>query len=436
MKSLLLILLVYIASINCIKWEDCGIPLTRKIYFHTVVVSPEVIDISKAITNDDRSVSINVGLDLQNYRFGGSSIGYDNVKNVTSYLQVFKDGETYLDTIAIGDLCTLLTKYNGAVCPISSGSYSFSYKYVLPPLPTGNYTVKMVHKENATDGNEIGCLSTQIQVRGLSEDACSYSSSLQAVFTGTAHYYDQDDQTYLQIGPYGPKGYDVSYAWGTFRSVVASADLAGYNLNPRNLVWGLRGQLNTSKGGNIFEGTAHLGYLPDPNNYENAQLIYQGIFTWQVTKSTNPQFVFQTGSITFVPGYSYPAGFPYPLNLGNLGALTISPSSDHTYFNVVANKLWCRCNCDIGGVGQDDSIKNDKGRNSGKGMSSWIKGTIAIAVIGTCVIIAAIFAIVKLRRSKPRPVVYDDADLMDPQKPDYGTLAIKEAFEAQDQEFD
>jgi hypothetical protein len=32
-------------------------------------------------------------------------------------------------------------------------------------------------------------------------------------------------------------------------------------------------------------------------------------------------------------------------------------------------------------------------------------------------------------------VVYDDADLLDPQKPDYGTIAINEAFEAEEQEY-
>lgn len=68
-------------------------------------------------------------------------------------------------------------------------------------------------------------------------------------------------------------------------------------------------------------------------------------------------------------------------------------------------------------------------------MSSYIKGTIAICVIGGLVLIVMIIIIVKMKRSRPRPVVYDDSDLMDPQKPDYGSLAINEAFDAEDQEF-
>jgi len=436
MKSLLLVILLvsYIASIYSTKFGDCGIPLTRKIYYSSVVVSPDVIDISQAVTADSRSISINVGGDLQDYVLGGINAGSGNVKNVTTYLQVMKDGVNYLEPVAIGDLCNLLSKNNDVSCPIKPGPFSYSYKYVLPALPSGNYTVIIVQKENATDGNQIGCLSVPIQVIGLGEDSCSYSSTLSAVFAGTAHYYDKDDQTYIQIGPYGPSGYDLSYTWGTFRSITASPDLAGYALDPKNLVWGLRGTLNTSRG-YLFQGTAQLGYLPDKNNYENAQLIYQGTFSWVMTKTSNPPYMFQSGTIDFIPGYTFPAGFPYPLNIGNLGTLTISPSNGGSYFNIAATKAWCRCNCDIGGVGKDDSLKSDK-NNGSKGMSGWIKGTIAIAVIGTFIIIVAIFAIIKMRRSKPRPVVYDDADLMDPQKPDYGTLAIREAFEDQDQEFD
>jgi len=428
---LLFILLVsYFTSIYCIKWEDCGIPLTRKIYFHTVVVSPTTINIAEETS--DHSISINVGADLQNYKFGGysPSIGTDTIKNVTSYLEVIKDGQTYLDT-AIGDLCTLLSTHNGAACPISSGSFSYSYKYSLPPLPSGNYTVRLVHKENTTEAEEIGCLSVQIQIIGLSLDSCAYSSSLSAVFSGTAQFLD--DNTTIQIGPWGPGGKDLGYPWGTFRSITASPDLVGYSLNSKNFVWGLRGTLDPAR--NTFSGVVHIGYLPDTKSYLYAQLIYQGTFSWNMAPNSITPFVFKSGYFDFVPPYSYPYGFPYPLNIGNLGTLTISQSSDRSYFSIAATKQWCRCNCDIGGVGHDDSLKSDNG-NSGKGMSGWIKGTIAIAVIGTFIIIVAIFAIVKMRRSRPRPVVYDDADLMDPQKPDYGTLAIKDAFDDQDQEFD
>lgn len=422
MKYSLLIFLIisYVSSIYCTtKFLDCGIPLTRKMYFQSLVVSPPSINIVS-----DRSISFNIGVNLQNYVLG------ERVP-VNSFLQVTKDGELYVDSL-IGDTNTLLQKFNGASSTLQAGYYSFSYKYTLPPLPTGNYTITLVHKENTTEALEIGCLSTQIQVFGLGLDSCSYTSELKAVFSGTAQFLE--DNTVIQIGPWGPGGLDVGYPWGTFNSIEASADLVGYAFRPENYVWGIRGTLNTSVP-NTFDGYVVIGYRPNVNDYENAQLVYQGLFSWKMAPNEYTPYIFQSGYFTFVPSYFFPNDFPYPLNIGNLGTFTISQSSDRKSFSIASSKLWCRCNCDIGGVGNDDSLKSGAA-NRESSMSGFRKGTIAIAVVGTFLIIVAIIVIIKLRRSKPRPVVYDDADLMDPQKPDYGTMAINDAFEAQDQEYD
>ena len=124
--------------------------------------------------------------------------------------------------------------------------------------------------------------------------------------------------------------------------------------------------------------------------------------------------------MTFIPSYFFPPGFPYPLNIGNLGPLTINPSNGGVMFSVSATRDWCRCNCDIGGIGHDDrmsplpnlslssylilfffllAVMQEKKGDAG--MSNWQKGTIAICIVGGVIIIVAIIFIAKLRRSKP-----------------------------------
>eukprot|EP00026_Physarum_polycephalum_P007000 Phypoly_transcript_07053.p2 GENE.Phypoly_transcript_07053~~Phypoly_transcript_07053.p2 ORF type:complete len:157 (+),score=26.50 Phypoly_transcript_07053:1116-1586(+) len=145
-----------------------------------------------------------------------------------------------------------------------------------------------------------------------------------------------------------------------------------------------------------------------------------------------PAYTFQSGTVTLVPQYTYPENFPYPLNIGNLGILKISQSSTQTLFTIAATRSWCRCNCQNGGVGSDNLLSQG---NKHHGLSSWKKGTIAASVVGSVALIIVILLIIKFRKAKPRPVVYDDADLLDPQKPDYGTIAINEAFEAEEHEY-
>jgi len=279
-------------------------------------------------------------------------------------------------------------------------------------------------------------LSVTQQIIGLGLDACSYTSTFIASMVGTVTFLEDADSV-IQIGPRGPGGSDLgsTYPWGTFQSVVASPDLVGYSFQPQNYVWGLRGSINTSVTQNQFDGTLYIGWRPDVNNYEGAQLVYQGVFSWDMAPNTGnanaPAYTFQSGSVTLLPAYFSPDNFPYPLNIGNLGPLIISKSSGQTTFTINAQRAWCRCNCENGGVGHDDLLQQKKS----SGLSNFEKGTIAICVVGGVIFIVAIIFIVKIRRSKPRPVVYDDADLLDPQKPDYGTMAINEAFEAEEQEY-
>jgi len=423
MKVTLLLSLLCI-TIASASWADCGIPLTRKIYYQGVVLSPSQISIGTQL--DDHDISVNVGALIKDY----------NVQlNTSVSMLITKDGETYFNG-PIGDLCTILWNANRVSCPLNEGSYSFSYQYTLPPLPSGNYTVTITTYEPIT-GNQIGCLAVSASIIGLGASQCSYTSTLSASMLGTV-VFQGTDSSIIQIGPRGPDGMDLgpNYPWGTFKNLVASPDLVGYTFNPSNYVWGLRGAINTSVSQDQFDGTLYIGYRPNATDYENAQLVYQGIFSWQMTPSAGdskaPAYIFQTGTVSLIPPYFYPDGFPYPLNIGNLAPFTIDQSTSQTTFTITASRGWCRCNCDLGGIGHDNIVPNPSKKS---GLSNYEKGTIAVGVVGGVVLIAAIFFIIRSRRTKRRPVVYDDTDLLDPQKPDYGTMAINEAFEAEEQEY-
>jgi hypothetical protein len=414
MKHLLIISLLLCITSTCIaQWADCGIPLTRQIYYQGVVVSPTAIVI--ASPSSDRSISVNVNVNLPNY----------NLETGTQVVvQVTKDGATYLNT-PVGDLCSILLSANQVSCPLSPGEYSFSYLYELPPLPTGNYTVRIVTSETVS-GKEIGCLSVEASVEGLGDDACTYASQLSADLVGTATFANNT----IQIGPWGPGGVEVPNAWGTFKNVVATPDLVGYSINNLgNYVWGITGAINSTSGstkGMVFQGMFVIGWLPDPTNINNAELVQQGSFAWtMLPTSGNPPYIFQSGTIDINPMYNYPVNFTYPLNLGNLDTYGVAPSSDGTYLIVTGIKSWCRCNCALGGGGDNLQVSG----GSGSGISGYLAGTIAISVIGSVFLIFAIIFMIRMSRASSPPMIYDDTDLMDPQKPDYGTIAINEVFD-------
>jgi len=302
-----------------------------------------------------------------------------------------------------------------------------SFIYNLPPLPTGDYTVKIITFNNHSN-TEIGCLSLQSKVSGLQDQSCGYTSTLSADLAGSLVFVNNT----IQIGPWGPSGEDLGYDWGTFGNVQASADLIGANpVDFKSFVWGITGHLNTSKIGSVFEGTFVIGYLPDTSTSSGATLVHQGTFEWQMlqnSQGSSPPYLFQSGTINISPKYAFPANFPYPLILGNLNPFQVTPSGN--YFSVTASNYWCTCNCpsdgDSGNNG--DQIVNDGGI-SGLQLSQWRIGTIVVAGVGGVIVIVSLVFIYKLWRRPRRQTIHDDHDILDPQKPDYGAIAIDEIFE-------
>jgi hypothetical protein len=414
------ILLLCITSANgVITWADCGIPLTRQINYQSVTLSSATSPINIATKSSDRNININVNVNLlQTLTVGGIQVE----------VQVFKDGATYLD-VPVGDLCSILQSANQISCPLQPGPYSFSYLWELPPLPTGDYTVKIISSDTLS-GTQTGCLSVETPLTGLGLDSCNYMSYISAELAGTAQY----GVNTIQIGPWGTNGDDLPYDWGTFVNVDASADLVGYATTGfDNYVWGITGAINTNISASLFQGTVVVGYRSNITGLENAQLVYQGIFSWQMTKtSTNPPYIFQSGTFNFIPQYFYPTGFPYPLNFGNLNPFVVTQSADGSYFSVQASTTWCRCNCGSGGVGNEQGTP----QSGSSGISDYKKAAIVVGVVGGAFIVVAVIFLVIMAKGSSKPVVYDDNDLMDPQKPDYGTLAINEIFATDERDFE
>jgi len=220
----------------------------------------------------------------------------------------------------------------------------------------------------------------------------------------------------------------------------ASADLIGPNSGTyTNYVWGITGQLNTSKAGNVFEGTFVIGYLPDPTVQSGATLVQQGSFEWQMTQNTqgsSPPFLFQSGTINVLPKYAYPTSSFYPLIFGNLNPFHVNPSKTGDFFTITASKYWCSCNCPSSGNSGStgDAIADGGGSDNGVHLSQWKIGTIVVVVVGGIIVIVSLVFIFKMYRPRRTPVNVednndDDDGVMDPQKPDYGSIAINEIFE-------
>jgi len=420
MKGTVLLLVLSLLSplVNSINWADCGIPLTREISYTGVTAAPTLLNVSSAGTQLSANVQANL---LTSLISGSTSI----------VLQVLKDGQTYLN-VGAGDLCSILQTSTNWNCPLSVGPYSLSFIYQLPPLPTGDYVVKIIAYDQTS--TEIGCLAVETSVLGLQTQTCDYTSSLSADLIGSTFYANNT----IQIGPLGPQGQDLGYTWGTFVDIHASVDLTGeapVDLN--GYVWGLTGVMNKSVAGYIFQGTFVVGYLPNPAVQTGAILIEQGTFSWQMTPNpevVNPPYLFQQGTVSFNPTYSYPTGFPYPLAFGNLNPFQVVPSSDGNYFSVTGQKTWCTCGCSSSASNSSDAsgdkIGSAPSASSGGSGPNWRTGTIVLSTLGSIAVVLLAGLMVYLwRREEKPPAVYDDSDMMDPRKPDYGAIAINEIFE-------
>jgi len=328
----------------------------------------------------------------------------------------------------------ILEAANQITPPLAADTHSFSYYYQLPPLPSGNYTAKIVTYDQSK--TEIGCLSVQATVSDLTaQTGCGYNSSVSVQLSGTFQYPNSSS---IQVGPWGPGGIKLNYPWGTFvtSSLQATPDIIGNQaIILDNYVWGLTGNLSDDS---TYEGILVVAYLPDASSASNAELVQQATFSWNMNTQSFPP-IFESGVINFAPKYYWPSGFPYPLALGNLNPLKVVPSSDGTLFDVSANRYWCTCDCvDPHSSSQEEAVSGHLGSGDhigggGQGVKkeklpNWKLGTIIVGSVGGVILIAALIVVYFLWQNPKRPV-YDDSDPTDPQKPDYGSIAINEIFE-------
>jgi len=433
-------ILMYLSSCCSAQfsWSDCGTPLSKIIYYQDVTVFPGSVQVGQQIAIYVKSYFVYEVLDADSiftvWRATGSSGEPPAlVLNVMTY-----------------SLCDLVKAE--VTCPIQMGQRGFTTAYTAPSIPAGSYIFQL---SNVVQGTEIGCLSISINVTDATQpSSCTYDSNLNADVVAVINHLQgplappsqRQPGDWLQIGPVGSNaGIEAStLPWGTITSLTGSDDIILNGIIPIELlphyVWAANGTMisKVTTAGIIYEtytGDLNLAYLSNPPTSTPYSIFYYGFFQLVFTVYPSPDAEGRiesiAGTFEFIPKWTQPINFTYPLQLGNLNSLSFSENFDETY-SILGTKTYCICAVDQCGVCGGDG--KDCSTSKSTGLSLYAKGTIIVGVVGGVVGIVAfgIFALLakKLRQS-PR---IDDTDLNDPSKPDYGSLAINEVIQQGDEE--
>lgn len=408
-------------------WDDCGTPLTKVIYYDSVTLSPYP---QNQITPGG-TLSINIDANLL--------LG---ITDLATQLQVWKDGVLFMD-VQIANLCEILS-YSNVQCPLVFGqSISFTYAWTIPQLLYGSYDIKILNLDSSYD--IVGCVEAVVLVDGLGNEQCTFNSTFTAIGAGLAHYleasYEQVNGDWIQIGPYGSEAGSSaeSFEWGTFLSITGTPDITTTMTNPP-YVWGINGTMyslvtmpNSANVIHNYEGEFVVAY-----QYQDGSLLFvaQGTFDWSFEISAaDESSTLLSGTFTLDPQYSFPSNFTYPIPLGNLNPLTLARTSDGLNLIVSGNTQFCSCGVDICGVCGGDGLscfgKFVETIGPKENGTLYVDGAIAIGVVGAVAVILAIIFFVFQSRYR-NPIV--EPDLIDPNKPDYGAMAINEVIDEVDNE--
>jgi len=407
--ALLVFLSLYLFSVsaNTYTWYDCGPPLTKSISYQSVTLYPN-FDVTQ-------SLSLNIQAYLLN----------DIETSTYTFIQVYRNGELYVNSTKVGDLCSFLIS-NSISCPYVQDTISYTYEiqaYAMPQIPSGDYSIQIT---SVLDDIEIACLVVSGTVDGIDADSCTYTSQFQVNLNSQFKILNDLDSRHIgdwiQVGPIGAAG-DLPYGSVTNLGDTTADVTPGLPIS--NFVWGLTGTLtnivNNTEGVpslQTFEGSFTIYY----NNSGSITAEYEGFFTLndQIT-DLHEQF---TGVFIFTNGYSYFDQLYYPMILGQLGPLYLSQISVGLYV-VQSDQTYCTCAVDGCGVcGGDGSSCNLGTSNSKKAFPSSSIAAIIVSIFGFFALIAIVVIVVK--RKKIVKPINEDLDLLDPQKPDYGTMAINE----------
>jgi len=434
----LVVLLFSLQACEGLEWHDCGMPLQRWISYEDVTLSPA----------DDIQTGALLSLNI----FAVMNQPITPSDTINTLLTIIKDDQLFMNA-STRSLCDMLSA-NKQGCSYSEGDkISFTYQFYVPVIPRGNYTIRL-YQTSTQLGVEVGCAQLSTTVEGITTPkSCTYQSQFDAQFQGTFHFahpnpIQQQVGDYIQVANWGENaGASASaFTWGTFSSITGTVDIIGNtSIDPTNYVWGLNGTLVAMSNGtnplHVYNGTVVVGYNYTSNN--TIQFVYGGSFSFVFeARSSGNTYNLQQSYIALFSRWYHPVGFPYPLVIGNLDPLTVGETSipvtvDQSgailpitvpKMSISGIKNWCTCGdtCGLGG-GDFDRQQVAAGTNK-QGLSLTAQAAIAVGVVGSvALVMATIFFVVHYRSSK-RPIL-DPSEVVYPNKPDYGNLALGEIID-------
>jgi len=204
-----------------------------------------------------------------------------------------------------------------------------------------------------------------------------------------------------------------------------------------DLVWGLEGTLyekSSLSNGKIqlkYSGNFFVGYTgafyPQLKTLTNSLL--NGTFDWTFV-CTSPTACVVSGTLDVLPALGYqPEGYPYPLGFGRLDSYTLAVQTSGEY-TVSASKTYTTCNHGTTSTGA--SNQKAPPSNVTAHWSKDAKWALALGIVGgLLILLIPVLLFLAWRQRKNRYYLNDD-DLVDPLKPDYGSLAINDIIEEAD----
>jgi len=439
----LVVVLCSLHACEALTWNDCGMPLQRWVSYESVTLSP--------------SDNIQIGSLLSLNIFAVVSQPILPLDTINTLVTIVKDNQLFMNA-STRNLCDMLSA-NEQECTYREGQkISYTYQFLVPEMPRGNYTIRIYQTSTLIPGAEVGCAQLTTTVEGLtntgSTDSCNYQSTFDASFTGTLHFshpspFDQELGDYIQVGPWGGNaGASASaFDWGLFTSITGSSDIvgaAGAVSNASAYEWGINGTLVEISNGSspithVYNGTVVVGYYNANTSILN--FVYGGNFQFIFSAVEGSSYDLVVGYIALFSKWYHPVGFTYPLVVGNLDPLTVTgvpipapegniesgpaPAPLILTTSLSGSKQWCTCG-DTCGLGT--SFDRSQVAAASSGLSLTASAAIAVAVVGTvALVMATIFFVVHYRSSK-RPIL-DPSEVVYPNKPDYGNLALGEIID-------
>jgi len=358
----LFLLACFVANSFGQTWYDCGASFaSRLVRFNTFSAFP-----SPAVSGSLLHIRAEVALSAPLY--AGSVSMLVTFQNDTADPLLFVEGI---------DACNFTTQVS---CPFysSNSTLPINFDYLVPDFPSGEYTISFTVYTPGTQ-NVQGCVSFDITVSDPEYPLdTSFNSSYQANLIGTAintrtNFAQRTTGDWIQVGKIGNFSTGSTFSWGSFASVIGTADIIHPYFDPTNYIWGffavLKETISSPSGTELlYEGNFYVGYDGPYGTYDTVDnLLLTGTLTLYATQTssvtTGTAF---SGSVYFEPELGvFPAGWFNPLNLGRLNPSYVS-TDDTGQFVVTGSKEYCLSgSCGLAAEAAPSGGHNLSGRDLG-----------------------------------------------------------------------